>query len=58
MGGIGLALVLARGGSTGSTSSSWLGRATRATCRCSRRVLVLGFGLYLTIQAVSGATVL
>jgi ABC-type nickel/cobalt efflux system permease component RcnA len=57
MGGIGLALVLARGKLDRIDTSSWLGRATvhlplLAAC------LVLGFGIYLTVQAVSGATVL
>ena len=57
MSGIGLALVVARGKLDRVDTSSWLGRATThlpllASC------LVLGFGVYLTIQAVAANTVL
>jgi ABC-type nickel/cobalt efflux system permease component RcnA len=57
MSGIGLALVVARGRLDHVDTSSWLGRATThlpllASC------LVLGFGVYLTIQAISGSAVL
>ncbi len=57
MGGIGLALVLARGRLDRVDTSSWLGRAT-AHLPLLASCLVLGFGIYLTIQAVSGAAVL
>ena len=57
MGGIGLALVLARGRLDRVDTSSWLGRAT-AHLPLLASCLVLGFGIYLTIQAVSGATIL
>ena len=53
MGGIGLALVLARGRLDRSTAGSPLGRVERL--RAARRgVLVFGLGLYLTVQAVAG----
>ena len=57
MGGIGLALVLARGRLDRVDTASWLGRVT-AHLPLLASCLVLGFGIYLTIQAVSGATVL
>ncbi len=56
MSGIGLALVLARGRLDRVDTSSWLGRAT-AQLPLLAALLVFGFGVYLTIQAVSGATV-
>lgn len=57
MSGIGLALVVARGKLDRVDTMSWLGRVTThlpllASC------LVLGFGVYLTIQAVTANTVL
>ena len=57
MSGIGLALVVARGRLDRLDAGTWLGRGASqlplvAAC------LVLGFGLYLTIQAVAGSTTL
>ena len=57
MGGIGLALVLARSRLDRVDTATWLGRAGGylplvASC------LVLAVGLYLTVQAVSGTTTL
>jgi nickel/cobalt exporter len=57
MSGIGLALVLARGRLDRVDTGSWLGRAT-AQLPLLAACLVFGFGIYLTIQAISGATVL
>jgi ABC-type nickel/cobalt efflux system permease component RcnA len=57
MSGIGLALVVARGRLDRVDTSTWLGRAT-AHLPLLASCLVLGFGLYLTFQAVSGNTVL
>lgn len=57
MGGIGLALVVARGRLDRVDSSTRLGRVG-AYLPLVASFLVLGFGLYLTIQAVSGNTVL
>ena len=53
MSGIGLALVVARGRLDRVDASTWLGRAT-AHLPLFASCLVLGFGVYLTIQAVSG----
>ena len=57
MGGIGFALVVARGRLDRVDTSTWLGRAS-GYLPLVASFLVLGFGLYLTIQAVSGNTVL
>jgi ABC-type nickel/cobalt efflux system permease component RcnA len=57
MSGIGLALVVTRGRLDRVDTSTWLGRAT-AHLPLLASCLVLGFGLYLTIQAISGNTVL
>ncbi len=55
MGGIGLALVVARGRLDRVQASSPLGRAS-AFMPLVASFLVLGLGLYLTVQAVSGTT--
>ena len=57
MGAIGLALVVARGRLDRVDTSTRLGRAT-GYLPLVASFLVLGFGLFLTIQAVSGNTVL
>ena len=57
MSGIGIALVLARGRLDRVDTGSWLGRAT-AQLPLLASCLVLGFGIYLTIQALTGVTVL
>lgn len=57
MGGIGLALVVARGRLDRVDASTRLGRAS-GYLPLVASFLVLGFGLYLTIQAVSGNTAL
>ena len=57
MSGIGLALVVARGRLDRVDASTWLGRAS-AHLLLLAACLVLGFGVYLTIQAVSGKTIL
>ena len=57
MGGIGLALVLARGRLDRSPPRVGSDAPPR-TCPLLASCLVLGFGIYLTIQAASGATVL
>jgi nickel/cobalt exporter len=55
MGGIGFALVLARGRLDRVDSGSPLGRAS-SFVPLAAAVLVFGLGLYLTVQAVSGTT--
>jgi nickel/cobalt transporter (NicO) family protein len=55
MGGIGLALVVARGRLDRVDAASPLGRVS-AYVPLAASVLVLGLGLYLTIQAVAGTT--
>jgi nickel/cobalt transporter (NicO) family protein len=55
MGGIGLALVLARGRLDRVESTSALGRLSSAVPLVAS-VLVFGLGVYLTIQAVAGGT--
>jgi ABC-type nickel/cobalt efflux system permease component RcnA len=55
MGGIGLALVVARGRLDGVKAASPLGRVS-AFMPLAASFLVLGLGLYLTVQAVSGNT--
>ncbi|MFL5676722.1 MAG: nickel/cobalt transporter [Chloroflexota bacterium] len=55
MGGIGLALVLARGRLDRVDTGSRLGRAT-GFVPLAAAVVVFGLGVYLTIQAVSGTT--
>ena len=55
MGGIGLALVVARGRLDRVDSASRLGRIS-AVVPLVAAVVVFGFGLYLTLQAVSGNT--
>ena len=57
MGGIGLALVVARGRLDRVDTSTPIGRAS-GYMPLVASFLVLGFGLYLTVQAVSGNTVL
>ena len=57
MGGIGLALVVARGRLDRVDRSTLLGRA-HGYLPLTASILVLGFGLYLTVQAVSGSTTL
>jgi len=54
MGGIGLALVIARGRLDRADAATRLGR-TAAYLPLVASVVVVGFGLYLTVQAVSGA---
>jgi ABC-type nickel/cobalt efflux system permease component RcnA len=56
MSGIGLALVIARGRLDRVDTSTWLGRAT-AHLPLLASCLVLGFGIYLTIQAISASPV-
>jgi nickel/cobalt transporter (NicO) family protein len=55
MTGVGLALILARGRIDGLATDSTLGRA-RAWLPLAAACLVLGIGLYLTVQAVGPAT--
>jgi len=57
MGGIGLALVLARGRLDGVEAGSRIGRA-RDVIPLVASVLVLALGLYLTFQAVAGTSTL
>ena len=57
MGGIGIALVLARGRVDRMAPSSPLGRLSSAI-PLAAAVLVFGLGLYLTAQAVGGTPVL
>jgi ABC-type nickel/cobalt efflux system permease component RcnA len=57
MSGIGLALVVARGRLDRVDTSTWLGRTT-AHLPLLASCLVLGFGFYLTVQAISGNSVL
>ncbi len=57
MGGVGLALVLARGRLERFDGASALGRVSTLV-PLAASVLVLGLGLYLTAQAVGGAPVL
>jgi ABC-type nickel/cobalt efflux system permease component RcnA len=57
MGGIGVVLVLARGRLDRVGGSSPIGRA-RAFLPLVASVVVLGFGLYLTFQALAGSTTL
>jgi nickel/cobalt transporter (NicO) family protein len=57
MGGIGFALVVARARLDRVGTSTWLGRAG-AYLPLVASCLVFGFGLYLTVQAVSGNTTL
>jgi ABC-type nickel/cobalt efflux system permease component RcnA len=57
MGGIGLALVIARSRLDRVDTSTWLGRVG-GYLPLVASFLVLGFGLYLTVQAVSGNTTL
>ena len=57
MGGVGIALVLARGRLERFDGASALGRASTLV-PLAAAVLVLGLGLYLTAQAVGGAPVL
>ena len=57
MGGIGVALVLARGRLDRAGSSTPLGRA-REYMPLAASVVVLGFGLYLTLQALTGTSTL
>jgi hypothetical protein len=54
MGAIGLALVVARGRLDRVDGATRLGR-TAGYLPLLASVLVLGFGVYLTVQAVSGA---
>lgn len=56
MGGIGLALVVARDRLDRVDTSTWLGRAT-AHLPLLASCLVLGIGIYLTIQAISASPV-
>ena len=53
MGGIGLALVLARGRLDRVDAASSLGRVS-SYVPLGAAVLVFGLGLYLTVQAVAG----
>jgi nickel/cobalt exporter len=55
MTGIGIALILARGRIDGLATDSTLGRL-RAWLPLAAACLVLGIGLYLTVQAVAGPT--
>jgi nickel/cobalt transporter (NicO) family protein len=55
MTGVGLALILARGRIDGLAADSALGRL-RAWLPLAAACLVLGIGLYLTVQAVAGPT--
>ncbi len=55
MTGVGLALILARGRMDGLAADSTLGRF-RAWLPLAAACLVLGIGLYLTVQAVAGPT--
>ena len=55
MTGVGLALILARGRIDGLAADSSLGRL-RAWLPLAAACLVLGIGLYLTVQAVAGPT--
>ena len=57
MGGIGLAMVIARGRLDRVDASTTIGRA-RGYLPLVASFLVLGFGLYLTVQAIAGNTVL
>ena len=57
MGGIGVALVLARGRARPDGAASPLGRVS-ALVPLAAAVLVFGLGLYLTAQAVGGTPVL
>ena len=53
MGGIGLALVIARGRLDRLGATTWLGRA-RGYLPLAASLVVVGFGLHLTIQAIAG----
>ena len=55
MTGVGLALILARGRIDGLAADSTLGRF-RTWLPLAAACLVLGIGLYLTVQAVAGPT--
>ena len=53
MGGIGLALVVARGRFDRVGATTWLGRA-RGYLPLAASLVVVGFGFHLTIQAIAG----